>query len=249
MLELIILSPHRDDAAFSLSIALFCWRKLPVKLTVVNIFTQSEYAPHALSTRVSTISAGRKIEDSLALRSIDPLIQVESLDLLDAPLRFGIPVDAISRPETAALESSAEIDGLAACIRRYFTRGLVLAPLALGDHVDHLAVKRAALVNSRHHKLGFYEDLPYATWTSSSSLCGKVLEAETHTRVSLRPSIIRSSAFAAAHKRQVIAKYHSQVNSDGVTAIANYASKYGGGERVWTPKYGKPWKLLMQYHA
>ena len=246
MFELTILSPHHDDAAFSLSIALFCWSKLRVELTVVNFFTQSEYAPHALSTRVSTTSALRQREDHLALRSIDPRIQVKSLDLLDAPLRFGIPVDATSRPYIAALQSSAEIDAVAERVRKYFSRGLVLAPLALGDHVDHLAVKRAALVNSKHHKLGFYEDLPYATWTSSSSLCLRVRETEQHTRVSLRPVIIRSHGFTAAHKRQIITKYHSQINSDTVTAIAKYASKCGGGERLWIPEYGGLWKLLIQ---
>ena len=246
MFELTILSPHRDDAAFSLSIALFCWSKLPIQLTVVNFFTQSEYAPHALSTRISTISSLRKREDRSALRSIDRRIRLKSLDLLDAPLRFGIPADATSRPDIAALQSSAEIDTLAEGVRKYFAHGLVLAPLALGDHVDHLAVKRAALVNSKHYNLGFYEDLPYATWTSSSSLCLKVREAEQCTRVSLRPAIVRSRAFTAAHKRQVITKYDSQISSDTVTAIAKYTSKYGGGERFWFPKYGGPWKLLIQ---
>src|SRR5690349_15351519 len=170
MLELTILSPHRDDAAFSLSIALSRWSTLPVQLTVVNFFTVTQYAPHAFSTHISSTSALRTREDRSALRSIDRRIRIESLELLDAPLRFGIHPDAICRPQTAALQNPTEIAALANRIGRYFTRGLVVAPLALGDHVDHLAVYRAALASSTDHKLAFYEDLPYATWTSKRSL-------------------------------------------------------------------------------
>jgi LmbE family N-acetylglucosaminyl deacetylase len=246
MLDLTILSPHRDDAAFSLSIALFCWSKLPVQLTVVNFFTRSEYAPHALSTRASTIATLRKREDRVALGSIDHRIRLESLELLDAPLRFGISADATSRPEAAALQSQAEIDAITDRVRQYFARGVVLAPLALGNHVDHIAVNRAAVAAGPHPKLGFYEDLPYATWTPESSLLLKLRELEQYTRVSLRAAVIRRDSFTTAHKRQIITKYHSQIRSDGVTAIVKYASNHRGGERIWIPKYGGPWKSLIQ---
>ena len=245
MLGLTILSPHYDDGAFSLSIALSRWSKLPAQLTVANFFTRSQYAPHVLSKHLSPVSAIRRREDRLALSLIDRRIRVESLDLLDAPLRFGISADAVCWPQTAALQTQAEIASMAHCIRKYLRRGVVLAPLALGDHVDHLAVRQAALASSFPSKLAFYEDLPYAIWTSKSTLCLKLREVERSIRTTLRPAIVCSRLFTPAHKRQVITKYASQIGSDIVTAIVQYASNYGGGERVWIPTNSARWKLLI----
>lgn len=246
MLELTILSPHRDDAAFSLSMALSYWSELQFSLKVVNFFTISDYGPRALSTRASTISALRDREDHLVLSAIDTRIRVEAFDLLDAPLRLGIAADAISRPETAALQSASEINALGQRIRKYFVRGLVLAPLALGDHVDHLAVSKAASANSVDHKLGFYEDLPYATWTSESALCRRLRKAERDTGVHLRSIVIRNRHFTVAHKRRLINRYRSQISPEEATSIAKHAWKYGGGERLWIPRYGSVWKSLVQ---
>ncbi len=246
MLDLTILSPHRDDAAFSLSTALSCWRKLPLKLNIVNFFTISEYAPRALSTRASTISALRTREDHLALSAIDSRIRATALGLLDAPLRLGISADAISRPETAAMQSASEIEALGRSVRKYFDRGLVLAPLALGDHVDHLAVSQAALASSVDHKLGFYEDLPYATWTSESALCQRLRKTEQRAGVHLRSVVIRNRDFTVAHKRRLVNKYQSQITPEEATSIARHAWKYGGGERIWIPRYGSNWNFLIQ---
>ena len=245
MLGLTILSPHYDDGAFSLSIALSRWSKLPVQLTVANFFTQSQYAPYVLSKQVSPVSAIRRREDRLALSLIDRRIRVESLGLIDAPLRFGVSADAVSSPETRALQTQAEIASLAHRIHKYFIRGMVLAPLGLGDHVDHLAVKQAALASSVPYKLAFYEDLPYATWTSKSTICVKLQEVERSIRTALRPVIVCNRVFTPAHKRQVITKYASQIASDIVTAIVQYASNYRGGERVWIPTNGARWKFLI----
>lgn len=246
MVELTILSPHRDDAAFSLALALSRWKTLHVKITVVNFFTVTEYAPRALSTRVASISALRKKEDQSALRSIDSRIRLEALDLLDAPLRLGIDVNATCRPETISREDDSQAEILAVQIQKYFRRGLVLAPLALGDHVDHVTVQSAASLSSRDHKLGFYEDLPYATWTPEVSLCAKVQQAEENTGVKLRSAVIRDDAPGVASKRQVIRKYQSQIAVQEANAMAKHAWNYRGGERIWIPKYGLSWNFLIQ---
>jgi hypothetical protein len=246
MLGLTILSPHYDDAAFSLTISLSRWSELPMQLTVANFFTQTEYAPHALSTHTSPVSAIRKREDRLALRLIDRRIRIESLGFIDAPLRFGISPEAVSRPHIAALRQPAEIDSMTERIHKYFMTGVVLSPLGLGDHVDHLAVKQAAVASSTPYRLGFYEDLPYASWISKSALCLRLREVERSIRIMLRPAIIRSRNFTPAHKRQVISRYFSQVSFDTVTAIVEYASNYGGGERVWIPTNSARWKAIVE---
>ncbi len=104
MLPVTVLSPHRDDAAFSLCLALSRWPELNVPVTVVNFFTISGYAPHSASTEIADVSSLREREDQEALASIHPAIHVESLDLLDAPLRFNISAAAISAPENVHLQ-------------------------------------------------------------------------------------------------------------------------------------------------
>ena len=246
MVELTILSPHRDDAAFSLGLALSRWKTRLVKITVVNFFTETEYAPRALYTHVAGISALRRKEDQFALRSIDPRIRLESLNLLDAPLRLDIDLDSICRPETSAGEEHSEAEKLTQYIRKYFRRGLVLAPLGLGGHVDHLAVRSAALLSAVGHRLGFYEDLPYATWTPEAMLCTKVQQAEESTGAKLRAVVIRNGSSAVARKRQLIGKYRSQIAPEEADSMAKHASNYRGGERIWIPKYGSSWNSLVQ---
>ncbi len=155
MFGLTILSPHRDDAAFSLSMALCRWSELDLDIRVVNFFTVSEYGPHAASSRVMSIASIRRGEDRSVLSSISPRIRVESLDLLDAPLRLGVSASAVCKPETIALQPEEEIHRLAAGLQKQFARGLVMAPLALGNHVDHLAVNRAAIAAANNTLLGF----------------------------------------------------------------------------------------------
>ena len=246
MLELTILSPHRDDAAFSLSVALLQWCRQPVKLRVVNFFSKSEYGPRALPVQRSTISESRKREDHSALGLIDPGIRITTFGLLDAPLRFGVSASAVCRPETADLQGVDEIQYLASQIRKYFVHGLVLAPLALGGHVDHLAVNQAALASCRNHQLGFYEDLPYATWTPEASLRERVSFAEERARVTLKSYVIGSHDRAMPKKLRVISRYRTQISREEGVAIARFAFKYGGGERIWIPSHSTRWRPLVQ---
>ncbi len=246
MLDVTILSPHRDDAVFSLSIALSRWRKLPVRITVVNFFTRSEYAPRALSSRVASISSLRSTEDRAALAAIDRKIGVESLDLLDAPLRLGVGSNSVCDPETARLQASGEAERLAVYVRRYCNRGLLLAPLGLGNHVDHCAVNKAATAQPLNYRVGFYEDLPYATWTAEESLQAKLDELSREARLPLRPAIIRNGTYGVSEKVHLIQRYASQTTRCEARVMARYALRYRAGERIWIPKHGISWGLLLQ---
>ena len=44
-LKILILSPHRGDAAFSLAIAMHNWLLARHAITLLNVFTRSRYAP------------------------------------------------------------------------------------------------------------------------------------------------------------------------------------------------------------
>lgn len=247
MRQLTILSPHRDDAVFSLSIALSRWRELTLAMKVVNFFTKSEYGPHSLSNRVASISALRSKEDRSVLASIDKRIRVESLDLLDAPIRLGISANAICEEATIKLQRQEEIDALSTRIQKYFSVGLVLAPLALGNHVDHLLISKSAVAASPGgQKLAFYEDLPYATWISEACLRKRLLCIERKLNIQLRPKSVCAGRNAVRHKFRRIRRYESQITREEARAMSQYAVRYRGGERIWIPKYSNCWRFLFQ---
>jgi hypothetical protein len=251
MSELTIVSPHRDDVPFSLYLSLSRWRTLPVELNVVTVFTVSLYAPRAtvpagdFDTARSIVTSLRKREDRHVFNLIDRTIGLEDLELLDAPLRLGITADLVCKPQRSSVESRPEVETLSRRFRKYFLRGLVLAPLALGDHVDHLTVRAAAIRSCVPYKLGFYEDLPYARWVSEGSLRTAVAHAEHSTGVPLRSSLIRRKAYIS-RKRSTVSRYQSQISRSEANAIARFAVNYGSGERIWVPKHSRAWRSLIR---
>lgn len=244
MLALTILSPHRDDAVFSLSIGLLRWSSLKMRIRVLNVFTISSYAPRIDVADRNVVSSVRKREDRRALRAISPDIAVLSCDFLDAPLRLNITVDSVCKPQCWA-SIRGDLEAVARCIKDYFRKGLVLAPLGLGDHVDHLLVKDAATSIGLNHNLGFYEDLPYAEWTSETALFERVRSIEGSTRTKLEPAVIRTPD-ATQIKQMIVKKYQSQITPEQGLHISRFAERYKRGERIWMPRAAREWKYLVR---
>lgn len=243
MLGLTVLSPHQDDAVFSLFLALSRWCSSRLSITIANFFTTSSYAPHTDAQSTLAISSVRQKEDLRALFLLSPQIRVESLRLLDAPLRLTISSAAISEADNERLLHPADIHALSQQITNLSSNGLVLAPLALGNHIDHRAVHLAAINLQLGHRLGFYEDLPYATWTSDEQLSQRLTQTERTTQVPLKPVIIRNRS-ALSNKFRAVSYYNSQITRDEAQAITRFANRYGRGERIWIPKHGKSWSVL-----
>ncbi len=219
-----VLSPHLDDAVFSLGLSLAAWTEWNLDVAVINFFTVSGFAPRCAGKHSGVISALREREDRRALGSISPNIQIKSLGLLDAPLRLGLPVGSVFSLKVEPGEVRAFEQRIA---------GATVAPLGLGNHIDHLTVRDAAIRQGTRN-LGFYEDLPYAAWSSDAGVRECVQEVEEMARARLRPAILRRR-HAVAIKRRMASFYRSQIDRDEANLIARFASKYGGGERIWVP--------------
>ena len=219
-----VFSPHLDDAVFSLGLSLAAWSEWKVDVTVINFFTVSGFGPRCAGRDAVVISALRVREDRRALGSISPNIQIRSLGLLDAPLRLGLPVSSVFTLKVEPEEVRVVQQRIA---------GATIAPLGLGNHIDHLTVRNAAI--RRHGKnLAFYEDLPYAAWTEERALRERVAEVEEMARARLRPVILRRR-HAIAIKRRMTSFYRSQIDREEANLIARFAANYGGGERIWVP--------------
>ncbi|MBV9267516.1 MAG: PIG-L family deacetylase [Acidobacteriaceae bacterium] len=251
MSSLIVLSPHCDDAVFSIATWMQHWCAQRVQVTVANFFTRSTYAPRAVvpadlaGQEQTAVSALRKREDLRSIKRISRGIDVRACDLQDAPLRLGVPVSAVSDPFRVSMQQ-ADVERSAAIINRLRQRTAVfIAPLGLGGHVDHLTIHRAAVLAVPSSLLAFYEDLPYATWTAEEAIVERLRAAECTVKSRMLPRVLRIPHHIRL-KQRLAAGYETQIGRNEARAIANYGSKYKSGERIWIPLHSRRWNALTK---
>jgi hypothetical protein len=251
-MKILILSPHRKDAAFSLSLSITSWLQARHTVTLLNVFTRSRYAPYSDAAFVhendelSYVSAMRLREDELFVRRIKETLpkglknnlQMLDLNLKDAPIRLRIPLDQLS--DTPVNPADPSIEKIRKALTRQAELGAMQAlvlPLALGEDVDHLTVREAALPFTTTIPTAFYEDLPYAAThpsaaadldalrTTTTILNEPLTEVLCHTGEPAEEAITR--------KRKLVLNYASQIEEEAGTVIANFATRYNGAERLW----------------
>lgn len=223
MKRVVVVSPHRDDAAFSCGIAIRSLAQHHV-VTVANFFTVSRYAPFANNARVD-VSHLRFLED-LAFAKLTG-VALSDLQLIDAPERLAIGVAQIA----SVRSFDARDDDPLRLVREHvasLSPDLIFLPLALGDHIDHRLAQSAAIA-AGCSALAFYEDLPYAARLAENAPA----ERARKLAMSLSPRIIRANG-AEKWKKQCARCYPSQVESGTVGEIASFGLRYAGGERYWT---------------
>jgi len=247
-LKILILSPHRDDAAFSLSIAITSWLTARHTVTILNVFTRSRYAPYSDAAFVhendelSYVSAMRLREDELFVRRITETLpkglknglRMIDLNLKDAPIRLRIPLEELS--DTPVDPADHAIEKIRKSLTKLSETGAMEAlvlPAALGNHVDHLTVREAAMSFTRSLHTAFYEDLPYATTHPSAATDLESLrEAAAERNEPLSPVIYRITS-AIERKQKLVLGYASQIDTEAGILISNFATRYNDGERLW----------------
>jgi LmbE family N-acetylglucosaminyl deacetylase len=247
-LKILILSPHRDDAAFSLSIAITNWLTARHTVTILNVFTRSRYAPYSDAAFVhendelSYVTAMRLREDEACLRRITQNLpkglknhlQMADLNLKDAPIRLRIPLEEVS--DTPVNLTDPSIEKVRKALTKQSEAGTMEAlvvPAALGNHIDHLTVRAAAQPFTATLPIAYYEDLPYATTHPSAATDLEALrEAAIERNDPLTPVTYQIES-AIELKRKLVLGYASQIDDETGTLITNFAQRYNGGERLW----------------
>jgi hypothetical protein len=224
-------------------------------VTLLNVFTRSRYAPYSDAAFVhendelSYVSAMRLREDELFVRRIkEPLpkglknnLSMHDLNLKDAPIRLRVPIDQVCNTPVNSADPSLEK------IRRALTRQselgtmeAVVLPAGLGNDVDHLTVREAAMPFAASLPAAFYEDLPYlATHPSATADLENLNSAATGRNDPLTEIICHtgdSAADAIVRKRKLVLNYASQIDDEAGVVISNFATHYGGRERLWANK-------------
>lgn len=152
--EHVIVSPHLDDAVFSCGGLLSTWTARGERPLVLNVFSQTSLVASETEVRLAEERAAAAMlgYESRVLGAVDAFVRDPAYSsmtgLFDTAPSVYIPeVDHVIARLRAALDT--------------VEYGLVLAPLGIGWHVDHLLAHLAACAVVPKERLSFYEDMPY----------------------------------------------------------------------------------------
>jgi LmbE family N-acetylglucosaminyl deacetylase len=218
----LILSPHPDDAALSLGGSI-ATNLLPPPITLLTIFGRSHYSEQT--------PGGGEVEQITALRHAEEIAYAHRRDLElvwlaceEAGLRLGLARVFAQRGQPP-VDCGRENDIVAAA--RGVGAALVLAPLAVGEHVDHVIVHRLANHAAGGAALAYYEDLPYAARVSERSLRARAEECAAD----LTPVELALGKAGLAAKLEDLQLYPSQMTARHVAFMRR--RRRAAVERLW----------------
>jgi len=228
-----ILSPHLDDAAFSLGVVLTVASRRSLRVRVVNCFTQSGYAPYSDAVGAEAVSGLRAQEEQAFLDGVGALVESVDLGLEDTSLRPGYErlQDSFHRrvfsPDEDALGRH-----LVACFEGLLGESLVFVPMAYGNHVDHRLVRAAAERVFEPATRVYYEELPYSLNAPRRALRRQVNDPGCEA------VLVAANEEVLASKLRGISCYASQLPEEQAQAILARARQLGG-ERLWAATAGR----------
>ncbi len=248
--DLIVLSPHLDDAILSCGGRLAAVAEAGGRSLIVTPLAGDEpsTAPDSLAARLRAawqlpaggVVAARRAEDRAAADTLGA--EVEHWPFLEALYRHGADgLPLYPRVELLYGEPAPEdaplIAQLAERIAALPSTRLLLAPLTVGGHIDHRLVRRAAESSGR--TFACYEEFPYSEWKWFA--VRRALERRTTWRAEVQPL----SRHHLERKEAAILAYQSQVPSLFRTAgrlgrqLRRHARR-SGGERIWWRRDSAP---------
>jgi LmbE family N-acetylglucosaminyl deacetylase len=229
--DVVILSPHCDDAPLSLGATLLSGF-LRSKARVFVVFSRSRCTKdYPCNGPIEEITTLRNREEELAATQAsyevsflgfgEPFVREGFLTIKDIyDLRRQPRQDEVWKP-------------LLSAFRQVFSSRiqLILAPLACGGHVDHRIVHQAVLECSTIHtdqRIGFYEDLPYSSELSDSAIIERVPSSLSRP---LHPVLVTESI---DDKLELLKVYESQLVPEQFKQVRRYWERRKG-ERIWLP--------------
>lgn len=181
--DVIVLSPHLDDAALSCGSAIRRLSAAGAKVTVVSVFTADLPDPSTASAYARRChdvwGAGdrpfvvRVEEDVLAMKTLGA--DALHLGLLDAIYRTAPDGESLYRGSSRSGNVHEQDHG---CLASLTARlgglfeahpgAVVFVPAAVGGHVDHVLTRRAAEQAGGGVRLVYYDEYPYLAWTAKT---------------------------------------------------------------------------------
>lgn len=170
--NIIIFSPHIDDAFLSMGGTIHFFAEQQKKIKIINIFSDTQFTNISL---INDVVKTRIQEENLNLDIIYKLtgnrIETHFLDLPDALQRGYSLKSSMDFPKI-----TDEFNNKNICIKNFLKNfltedALIYIPLGLGNHIDHIIVRNTILYLSirkkLHKNIMFFEEQPYATFMNT----------------------------------------------------------------------------------
>jgi len=226
------LSPHLDDAAFSAGGTLACLVDQGWTVVLATLFTASVPGPSGFALACQTDKGLSPDADYMALRRAEDLVACKALGarpvwlgLREAPHRgYASAAELfaeIREDDTTDQAVSAAIAGLLSSLQPT----LLLAPQAIGAHVDHVLTARAIQQLRPAVPVLWWQDFPYTTRN------GRMRQPFTPTMDGLPEATLPSDPL---RRLTACAAYTSQLGFQfgGLDGLTRALSATGGDERV-----------------
>lgn len=235
MPAVLTLSPHLDDAAFSCGGTLAVLARAGWHVTMATVFTGSVADPKGFALACQTDKGLGPEIDYMALRRDEDADAARALGIA-APRHLPFR-EAPHRGYASAPELFAELrgdDGIVPDLVRAFGElmaetqpDLILAPQAVGGHVDHVQVVNALTTIATGVPILWWRDFPYTVRDAEPR------EPLRDRFAELPVQVIAFDAAAQAAKYAACAAYASQLGFQfgGPDNLAEQLTREGGVER------------------
>lgn len=225
--RLLVLSPHLDDAALSIGGAIAQATKNGTDVIIATVFTADAPPSTFTSPIIRELNAAWNLGPSpMASRRTEDAAAVEVLGarhihggLPDAIYRTDRNGDSLYPTRQAVFSPPSPEDHIAIALNKLLTEwveenqpDLIMCPLAVGRHVDHVITSETfrTVALDRRLNVFLYEDLPYSTGLFPPGLPDSVETALART--AWRVAYSERVAVDFPRKIASVRKYESQIS-------------------------------------
>jgi LmbE family N-acetylglucosaminyl deacetylase len=239
MAPTLVISPHMDDAALSLGLALLAG-SLGKKPTIVNVFTRSNYTiDNAGTGDVEVVTEIRKAEEKRACQLMR--VNVEFLDFEEVLVRGVVKAEELlkKRYNPARDPIYGRVAETLTALVETAMPAVVIFPLALGGHVEHRLLNNIGrdFLSSGKTNIAFYEDLPYASTTAIRKI-KRVARRLNRNLVSFAlPGV------EIENKVSLLKTYKSQLREIDLNIIRQFHA-FRGDEHLWATR-----RVMERFHS
>lgn len=225
-MDIVVISPHPDDAAFSVGGLLA--RLEGSAILVITCFSRSCALERGDSPGTTKL---RAVEDDDYARRIGA--RLVRLGLPDSGFRTNIGREELRGEEELRLRSA-----LASQLQPVISdpaAAFLFVPLGIGGHPDHIHCREIALASFPVERLVFYEDLPYGHMVGGPARVNALVRQQypqlREIPITLKPAQMNK-------KMQGMDLYRSQLHPTWRSGIEQYGLSSGAGpgeygERYW----------------
>jgi LmbE family N-acetylglucosaminyl deacetylase len=234
-----LIAPHSDDVAWSIA-GLGAHLAASRPCTLVTVFSRSAYGRVPGPPSRARVTRARLREDRAFCAAAGLSF---AFGRLDDALGRGYPdLPSLFRAQEARTDPAFQrvVERLGALVPDR-PEVVVLAPVGIGRHVDHVLCREAARRAFRRSTVLFYEDLPYLWWLDEA---GVVRAVRRRLGSRFRPYL--HAVARPEWKRAAAALYPSQPCGTWLELFDAYGLRARDGrhvERVWCEDRSAPSRL------